>query len=189
MDKKRQPLVNNSLKRWIDIHLCKPLVTWLWKEFEPLTEKDLQYWYILKRYFITQKIFRINGPVPWPVDFRSQVVDWQSISKDKKSYPGGSMGNYINAKGGLSLGTNVLIGPNTVISTTNHSISNPLNDGEKAGVVIGNNVWIASNCTIVAGANIGNNVTIGAGCYINNYIPDNTLVKQDKNNIILIPKK
>ena len=55
--------------------------------------------------------------------------------------------------------------------------------------MIGNNVWIGANCSIVAGVKIGNNVTIGAGCVIRKNIPSNTIVIHRDNQLTLIKKK
>ena len=91
--------------------------------------------------------------------------------------PGDNIGIYINAYGGLKLGNNVNIGQNTVITTTNHDIYDHRKvSNKKMGIIIGNNVWIGANCSIVAGVKIGNNVTIGAGCVIRQNIPSNTIV-------------
>ena len=57
------------------------------------------------------------------------------------------------------------------------------------GVIIGNNVWIGANCSIVAGVKIGNNVTIGAGCTIRKNIPSNTIVIHKELQLKLIKKR
>ena len=77
--------------------------------------------------------------------------------------------------GDVTLGNNVNIGQNTIITTTNHNIYDHRKFGDKKGIIIGNNVWIGANCSIVAGVKIGNNVTIGAGCVIRKNIPSNSL--------------
>ena len=41
--------------------------------------------------------------------------------------------------------------------------------------VIGNDVWIGGNVTILPGVRIGNNVTIGAGSVVTRDIPDNVI--------------
>ena len=41
--------------------------------------------------------------------------------------------------------------------------------------VIGDNVYIAANATVIGGVNIGNNVIIGAGSVVVNDIPDNSV--------------
>ncbi len=157
--------------------------------FQNLYPEDVYYFQLFKRYFFFQKILRINGSVPWPVDFRSQIVSWKQIKKDKTSYPGGSIGCYINASGGLTIGQNVIIGPNTIIATTNHSMSDHTKTASVKGVSIGDNVWIGANCSIVPGAKIGNNVTVGAGCYIKSEIPANSIVKRTSTAQEIVPKK
>lgn len=45
-----------------------------------------------------------------------------------------------------------------------------------APITIGNNCWIGSNVTILAGAEIGDNVVVGANTVICKKIPANTIV-------------
>lgn len=81
------------------------------------------------------------------------------------------------------LGDNVFCGPNVSINTPLHPLlskeRNPfmaeygVTDREYGKkIVIGNNVWIASNVTICAGAEIGNDCVIGAGSVVTGKIPD-----------------
>lgn len=173
----------------LDNSIFKIWVKLAYPNFVNLYPNQTYYFQIIKRYFFLQKIFRINGSVPWPVDFRSQIIDWDKIEKDKSSYPGGSIGCYINASGGLKIGKNVIIGPNTIIATTNHSHHDHTKTTSTKGVEIGDNVWIGANCSIVPGAKIGNNVTIGAGCYIKSNIPDNVIVRQKESQLEIIEKR
>lgn len=173
----------------LDGIVFKPLMKLFYPRFTNLYPNQVYYFQLFRRYFFFQKILRINGNVPWPVDFRSQVINWKNIKKDDSSYPGGSIGCYINATGGLTLGSNVIIGPNTIIATTNHSKHDHTKVSKKQGVVIGDNVWIGANCSLVPGAKIGNNVTVGAGCYIRTEIPDNSTVRLTQNNIEIVPKR
>ncbi len=173
----------------IDGLVFKPVMLLAYPRFKNLYPGQTYYYQLFKRYFYRQKILRINGRVPWPVDFRSQVVGWEHITKDAYSYPGGSIGCYINGTGGLHIGSNVIIGPNTIIATTNHSHSDHKQTAKKKGIHIGNDVWIGANCSIVAGAVIGDNVTVGAGCYIRDEIPANSIVKLSDNHVQVIPKR
>ncbi len=173
----------------MDPWIFKPWIKWCYPHFEHLYEGDEYYYQLFRRYFFMQKILRINGSVPWPVDFRSMVIDWKKIQKAPTTYPGGSPGCYINASGGLIIGEQVTIGPNVVIATVNHSHHDYRKTASKKGVKIGNRVWIGANCSIVPGANIGDDVTIGAGCYIRSEIPANSIVKQSDEQLIIIPKK
>jgi acetyltransferase-like isoleucine patch superfamily enzyme len=136
-----------------------------------------------------QKIIGINRSVPWPVDFRSQIVGWKNIKKGIICDPGDSPGVYINASGGLAIGDNVAIAANTVIVTTNHYKYDHRKTYGKTGVTIGNNVWIGANCVLLAGTNIGDEVTIGAGCIISGDIPSKSTVKQNPAGLIIKSKE
>jgi acetyltransferase-like isoleucine patch superfamily enzyme len=57
------------------------------------------------------------------------------------------------------------------VNEIKHKI-NPL----KANIVIGNDVWIGMNATILPGTNIGNGVTILAGAIVSEDIPDYAIV-------------
>lgn len=83
----------------------------------------------------------------------------------------------------ITIGNNVLIGPNVQIYTVFH----PLHATERflenstwavnqsAPVTIGNNCWIGGGVIILANVTIGDNVTIGAGSVVTKSIPANTL--------------
>lgn len=79
----------------------------------------------------------------------------------------------------VHIGNYCMIGPNTLITTVNHPLS-PKGRREKLSqvkpVVIGNDVWIGGNCTILPGVTIGSNVVVAAGAVVTKDIPDNCLV-------------
>jgi len=164
----------------LDNIVFKPLMKLFYPKFTNLYPGDVFYFQLFRRYFFFQKVLRINGSVPWPVDFRSHLIDWKNIQKDDFSYPGGSIGCYINASGGLTIGNNVIIGPNVVIATTNHSLHDHTKKAQTKGVTIGENVWIGAHCSILPGTVIGDNTTIGAGCVVKGSIPSNSVVKPAK---------
>ena len=143
---------------------------------------------ILGSYFIPQKILRINSKAKWPVHFTSKVMGVEHIEKGICCDPGDNIGVYINAYGGLKLGNNVSISANTIITTTNHFKYDHRKLSHTKGINIGDNVWIAANCSILAGSNIGNNVTIGAGCVIRGEIPSNCTVIQSEQQLKIISK-
>ena len=77
------------------------------------------------------------------------------------------------------IGNNVMIGPNTLITTVGHPLSPKGRReyiAEAKPVRIGNDVWIGGNVTILPGVTVGNNVVIAAGAVVNEDIPDNCLV-------------
>lgn len=77
------------------------------------------------------------------------------------------------------IGNNVMIGPNTLITTVGHPLSPKARRGymaKAAPVRIGNDVWIGGNVTILPGVTIGNNVVVAAGAVVTKDVPDNSLV-------------
>jgi acetyltransferase-like isoleucine patch superfamily enzyme len=79
-----------------------------------------------------------------------------------------SSGCQLNAAGGITIGDNVLIGPGTYIWTQNHHFSSSetliREQGyEYAAVTIGNDVWIAAQCTVLPGLTIADGCVIAAG--------------------------
>ncbi len=79
----------------------------------------------------------------------------------------------------VEIGNNVMVGPNTLISTVNHPLT-PMARRHHLGVAkpvkIGNDVWLGGNVTILPGVSIGNNVVVAAGAVVTKDVPDNTLV-------------
>ena len=78
--------------------------------------------------------------------------------------------------GKITIGKNVLFGPNVAIYTAGHPIyPDSRNSGYEYGipVTIGDNVWIGGSCVILPGVKIGNNAVIGAGSVVTKDIPDN----------------
>lgn len=79
----------------------------------------------------------------------------------------------------IRIGDNVMIGPNTLITTVGHPLS-PLGRRRHLGiakpVVIGDDVWIGGNCTILPGVTIGHNAVVAAGAVVTKDVPDNCVV-------------
>lgn len=78
----------------------------------------------------------------------------------------------------VSFGNNVFIAPNCCFTTAEHAIDP---EQRKAGIeiakpiTIGNNVWIGTGSTILAGVTIGDNTVIGAGSVVKKSIPSNVV--------------
>ncbi|MED3550279.1 sugar O-acetyltransferase [Cytobacillus praedii] len=80
-------------------------------------------------------------------------------------------------RGGITIGDGSLIGMNVTIATLNHGL--PLetrNITYPSPVVIGKNVWIGSNATILPGVKIGDNSVVAAGAVVTKDVPENTIV-------------
>ena len=80
-------------------------------------------------------------------------------------------------QGGIKIGDDVLIGPQTIIATLNHD-PNP----EKRGgmipkpVKIGDKMWLGARVTICPGVTIGEGAIVGAGAVVTKDVPPRTVV-------------
>lgn len=84
---------------------------------------------------------------------------------------GVNTGTYINAKGGISFGDNVLIGSNVTISSGKHPIEGkepPVfqRPTEPLPIVIEDDVWIGSNAVIMPGVTLKKGTVVGAGAIV-----------------------
>lgn len=79
----------------------------------------------------------------------------------------------------VKIGDYVMIGPNTLITTVGHPLS-PLGRRKHLGkaepVLIGDDVWIGGNVTVLPGVTIGSNVVVAAGAVVTKDVPDNCVV-------------
>ena len=80
-------------------------------------------------------------------------------------------------QGGIEIGDDVLIGPQTIIATLNHDP-----DPEKRGgmfakpVKIGNKAWLGARVTICPGVTIGEDSIVAAGAVFTKDVPPRTVV-------------
>ena len=79
----------------------------------------------------------------------------------------------------VTMGDNVLIGPNVQIYTATH----PMDAKTRSSLLefakpikIGNDVWIGGGAIICPGVTIGDRVVIGAGAVVTKAIPDDVFV-------------
>lgn len=79
--------------------------------------------------------------------------------------------------GGVSLGDGCLIGHNVVFATLNHDLAPAKRSSMiPAPIVVGKNVWVGSNSTILAGVTIGDNAVVAAGAVVTKDVEANTVV-------------
>lgn len=76
---------------------------------------------------------------------------------------------YMVSKEKITIGDNVIIGPNTVIVDHDHDFrgNDFMHEFVTSPIVIEDNVWIGGNVTILKGMTIGHDSVIGAGCVLN----------------------
>lgn len=92
-------------------------------------------------------------------------------------------GVFINAcchfqdHGGVTLGDGCQIGHNVVFATLNHGLAPEERVSTiPAPIILGKNVWVGSNATILQGVTIGDNAVVGAGAVVTKDVPANTVV-------------
>lgn len=86
-------------------------------------------------------------------------------------------GCHFQDQGGVTIGDGSLIGHNVVLATVNHDFD-PARRGDNlpAPIVIGKNVWIGSNATILPGIAIGDGAVVAAGAVVTKDVPPMTVV-------------
>lgn len=86
-------------------------------------------------------------------------------------------GCHFQDQGGITISDGVLIGHNVVLATLNHDFSPKKRSTlHPAPIVIGKNVWIGSNATVVPGVTIGNGSIVAAGAVVTKNVPENVVV-------------
>lgn len=79
--------------------------------------------------------------------------------------------------GGVTIGDGCQIGHNVVFATLNHGIApEDRIHTYPAPIVLGKNVWVGSNATILQGVTIGDNAIVGAGAVVTKDVEANTIV-------------
>jgi acetyltransferase-like isoleucine patch superfamily enzyme len=106
--------------------------------------------------------------------FHSHVEHRRNLQVGENS--GWNRGTWINAMGGVEIGSNVIIGPYCIIQTGNHrfdQIDKPirLQGYVKDPVRIGDDCWLGANVIVLPGVTIGRGSVIGAGSVVTQDIP------------------
>ena len=79
--------------------------------------------------------------------------------------------------GVITIGDGCQIGHNVVFATLNHGLApEDRKTTYPAPIILGKNVWIGSNATILQDVSIGDNAIIGAGAVVTKNVEANTIV-------------
>jgi acetyltransferase-like isoleucine patch superfamily enzyme len=88
---------------------------------------------------------------------------------------------FLAGQGGITIGDDVITGPNIQVFSENHNFSDLSQTIKAQGVtkqatVIGNNCWLGGGVTILAGVTIGDGCVIAAGSVVTKSVPPNSIV-------------
>lgn len=102
----------------------------------------------------------------------STFCNWGGISIGS----GSGLGVNCSVHGPITIGDNVMMGPDVTILTQTHNIERTdIPMGQQgmrvAEVVIGNDVWIGMRVIIMPGVKVGDGVVIGAGAVVTKDVP------------------
>lgn len=80
-------------------------------------------------------------------------------------------------QGGVVIGDDCLIGHNTVMATLDHDLAPSRRaDMHPSPIVVGRNVWIGANATILSGVTIGDNAVVAAASVVTKDVPKDSIV-------------
>lgn len=88
-------------------------------------------------------------------------------------------GNWFSAGAEIVIGDEVIFGPGSVVTSSNHTLLNGsfrYGPPAKSPISIGRGSWIAAHCTITAGTRIGSSCLIAANSVAQGEVPDGTML-------------
>lgn len=88
---------------------------------------------------------------------------------------------FIQVRGEVNIGNNIIIGPNVSIFSENHVFENPnkpvsMQGITRKGVIIEDGVWIGTRAVILDGVRVGKNSIVAAGSIVNKDVPPYSIV-------------
>lgn len=113
--------------------------------------------------------------------FGTGIISYKGKGIKIGNRTGINSGAYLAGQGGISIGDDVITGPNLQVFSENH-IFTDLNTTIKEqgvtriGVTIGNNCWIGGGVTILDGVTIGDGCVIAAGSVVSKSMPPNSVI-------------
>ncbi len=86
-------------------------------------------------------------------------------------------GAHIDAQHSITIGENVRIAPYTLILDSDfHDVNNHFSDGVSKPIVIEDDVWLATRCTVLKGVTIGKGAVVATGALVTKDVPAYSIV-------------
>lgn len=87
----------------------------------------------------------------------------------------------LQAKEGITIGDNCIIGSALLVDTDFHSVeidraTNPFAKVQSKPITVGNNVWLAGQTVVLKGTTIGDNSVVGFRAVVTQNVPENVVV-------------
>jgi maltose O-acetyltransferase len=88
---------------------------------------------------------------------------------------------FIDGRGGVTIGSNVIFAPDVSVLSYNHDFRNPKwkpysPEFILREVKVGDHCWIGKNAILLPGAELGENCVVGAGSVVHGTVPANSVV-------------
>jgi acetyltransferase-like isoleucine patch superfamily enzyme len=83
---------------------------------------------------------------------------------------------FLDGRGGLTVGDNVVISNCTIIHTATHDIQSRDFEVQRAPVVIEDRVWLSTRSLVLPGVRIGEGAVVAAGAVVTKDVPPFTIV-------------
>lgn len=77
----------------------------------------------------------------------------------------------LDARGGITIGRNVVIASHTLLITADHDVQSPDFDGRLGPIHIEDRVWIGSRVVVLKGVTIGEGAVVAAGSVVHRDVP------------------
>lgn len=87
---------------------------------------------------------------------------------------------YLSGQGGITIGKDVIFGPDVKVFSENHNYADPgrsikAQGVTRKGVVIEDNCWLGAGVTVLDGVTIGEGCVIAAGSVVSRSVPANSI--------------
>jgi len=125
---------------------------------------------------IVQRVFRVNGPIPWMVHFTSRVQGDVQIGENVWPSFALSAGCYVQGVNGVRIGRDTIFAPGVKIISANHDPEDISRWVSAPAIAIGERCWIGANAVILPGVQLGDGAVVGAGAVVTKSFPSGSVV-------------